>query len=245
MFFLRRVLLYIFFFCVSSAFGTFLSAVLLFTGNPDDSNDSLHASRAVRDGPDRAGAIQQDPVQSTTRRQQQLPQTVRQMSSRSEPGARTDCQAPGTNWCTKWSSGRVSYTDAHEPQSSLTDGCLTPSVLTLVYRCTKKQAQTSTRWPTSELGSASETLCRRRSVAPPTRRPCSSHSTGPLFLLSQWPLTEVWFTFLMKSKLTSNFKTSLLCLVLKVSKKSVPLMFVYMKGYFTTMNSCFMFLNND
>lgn len=58
----------------------------------------------------------------------------------------------------------------------------------------KRQARTSTRWHTSELGLAFGTPCRKRSVAPQTRRPSSSHSTGRLFSPSRWRLTEVRFT---------------------------------------------------
>lgn len=64
-----------------------------------------------------------------------------------------------------------------------------------LYRCMKKLAQISTRWRTSELGSVSGMLCRRRSVAPQTKRLFLSHSTGQLFLPNQWHLTEVQFTF--------------------------------------------------
>lgn len=45
----------------------------LFPGNPDDSHHSFYASRALWDGPYRAGAVQQDPVQDSAWRQQQLP----------------------------------------------------------------------------------------------------------------------------------------------------------------------------
>lgn len=82
----------------SSSFlcGDFI-VVFVFTGNPDDSNHSLHASRALWDGPDWARAVQQNPVQGSGWRQQQLPETLWKMSSWPQPSPWTDCQAPGTN----------------------------------------------------------------------------------------------------------------------------------------------------
>lgn len=70
----------------------------VFAGDPDDGHHSVYAGCALWDGPDWAGAVQQDPVQGSARRQQQLPQTLWQMSGRPEPGARADCQASGTGW---------------------------------------------------------------------------------------------------------------------------------------------------
>lgn len=51
----------------------FWTQFFLFTGNPDDSHNSFYASCTLWDGPHWTGAIQQDPVQGSARRQQQLP----------------------------------------------------------------------------------------------------------------------------------------------------------------------------
>lgn len=183
-------------------FRKFLNVVYLFTGNPDDRHHSFYASCPLWDRPHRAGAIQQDPVQGSARWQQQLPQIVWQMSSRSPPGSGTDSQAPGTDQpheIKKMKKEKMKIEiKALRFRSRIglnitVDSYVMPFLPSL-YRCMKKLAQTSTRWRTFEPGSVCGMLCRRRSVAPPTRRLSSSRSTGRLFLPSRWHLTEVQFT---------------------------------------------------
>lgn len=69
----------------------YLTAVFLKPGDPDDSHHSVNASCALWNGPDWAGAFQQDSVQDAAWRQQQLFETVWQMSGWSQLGSWADC----------------------------------------------------------------------------------------------------------------------------------------------------------
>lgn len=101
-----------------------------FTGNPDDSHHPVDASCTLWDGPDWAGAVQQDSVQDSAWWQQQLSQALWQMSSGSQPGSRPNRQTPSR------AATNISFASLK---------WLVPDGFSICCRCMKKLAQTSTR----------------------------------------------------------------------------------------------------